>query len=267
MRKPNRKRQGGVNYVVVLAAILVAIILAFMLLEPQFFKRNSKSYYHKLSNGWHRVDLGVFSVNTPVRFEYIRQQGIDSYVGIITDNIDTISFDYGWYSNDLKGEEYLRSLDTINGVPAIVVFSKQDNIGVHFPNTYRGDNKLTLYTKSDKKDLIFEIFKTVQFQGISGNTSEQLGGNIKSSSPLFQQNCKACHRINTILVGPALNGVVKRRGEKWFSEWVKNPMMFVETNPEAKKVFEKYGEIIHPSFNFSDDQIVELIDYIERESK
>lgn len=46
----------------------------------------------------HLIDLGQFSLITPADFRYKKQEGIDSYVGKITNGQYTFYFDYGWYS-------------------------------------------------------------------------------------------------------------------------------------------------------------------------
>ena len=40
-----------------------------------------------------------FTISVPTTFEYKEQQGIDSFVGRITDGRTDIRFDYGWYTN------------------------------------------------------------------------------------------------------------------------------------------------------------------------
>ena len=54
----------------------------------------------------HVLDFGSFTIETPYGWTKIKEQGIDSYVGrIAIDNIDTLHFDLGWYSNKLNESE------------------------------------------------------------------------------------------------------------------------------------------------------------------
>ena len=49
------------------------------------------------------MDFGPFSMKTPENWTYIKQRGIDSFVGkIALDNNDTLEFDYGLYSSKLE---------------------------------------------------------------------------------------------------------------------------------------------------------------------
>jgi hypothetical protein len=71
------------------------------------------------NTGTLRLDLGVFSLEVPKSWKYIHERGADSYVGrIAIDEVDTLSFDLGWYSNKLNDDEpvpmdssFLRKLD------------------------------------------------------------------------------------------------------------------------------------------------------------
>ena len=49
------------------------------------------------------MDFGAFSMKTPENWNYIKQRGIDSFVGkIALDKNDTLQFDYGLYSSKLE---------------------------------------------------------------------------------------------------------------------------------------------------------------------
>lgn len=49
------------------------------------------------------MDFGEFTIEAPNSWKQIYVQGTDSYVGkIAVDESDTLHFDLGWYSNDLK---------------------------------------------------------------------------------------------------------------------------------------------------------------------
>ena len=79
-------------------------------------------------NGIEKVlDFGQFSMTAPKTWTYIKQQGIDSYVGkIALDNHDTLFFDLGWYSNKLNVDPSNHSIifTTVNGKKAKLISPK-----------------------------------------------------------------------------------------------------------------------------------------------
>jgi hypothetical protein len=68
------------------------------------------------------LDFGVFRVKTPVDWKKVKTQGLDSYMGGLTNGMDSLWFDYGLYDVDLTNDSgywYRVSEDTVNGDPAI----------------------------------------------------------------------------------------------------------------------------------------------------
>ena len=55
------------------------------------------------------IKIGIYSFDFPKEFSLIKGNGIDSYVGKVTDNKISFDFDYGYYSNKLilAPEEYV----------------------------------------------------------------------------------------------------------------------------------------------------------------
>jgi len=48
------------------------------------------------------MDFGLFTLEVPYKWQQVKQNGIESYVGAIAvDNTDTLYFDLGMYSNTL----------------------------------------------------------------------------------------------------------------------------------------------------------------------
>jgi hypothetical protein len=258
------------NNLILIAVILIVLVIAMMLTQPKFFELTDEQradIYTELGNNWHKIELQAFSINTPTDFKFIKQQGIDSYVGLIANESDTLTFDYGWYSNGLKDRKYQRSYDTINGVPAITAFSTSGELGIHFPNVV-GDDKLTLYSATIPKEIALEIFRTVKFPGHFGRTSEQLGQNnavgFTAGEQIFESNCGACHQLHQIVIGPSLNGVIERKGIDWFMNWITNPKELIETNEEAARLFEDYGRTEHLAYPFEEQELQLLIEYIKQ---
>lgn len=95
--------------------ILVIPLLSFLSCT------NSRPHANKQT-----LDFGEFTIETPIGWKKIKEQGIDSYVGrIALDNTDTISFDLGWYSNKLNETE-----------PWIIERSELKNMDIADTSTY-----------------------------------------------------------------------------------------------------------------------------------
>jgi len=81
---------------------------------------------------------------------------------------------------------------------------------------------------------------------------------------LFKGNCAQCHAVNDVVVGPALTGISKRRPEKWIVQWVKNSSKVIASGDEyGLKLYEQYGKQQMPSFQLSEQEIKDILVYIE----
>ncbi len=72
----------------------------------------------------HTLDFGKFTIRVPEKWERVKQQGIDSFVGgIRTSDGQMIDFDLGYYSARLEVDPKTHKIDktTINGHKAKVV--------------------------------------------------------------------------------------------------------------------------------------------------
>lgn len=56
-------------------------------------------YVESEKPNWHKIDLKNFELETPKEYQFQPHQGIDSFVGEISNGQVTFFFDYGWYSN------------------------------------------------------------------------------------------------------------------------------------------------------------------------
>lgn len=82
---------------------------------------------------------------------------------------------------------------------------------------------------------------------------------------LFQP-CSACHKIGGgKLIGPDLQGVTQRRDKEWLLKFIRNSQEMVQAgDPIAVKLFEEHNKIPMPPANLSDEQILVVLDYIEK---
>ena len=87
---------------------------------------------------------------------------------------------------------------------------------------------------------------------------------VAAGDALFQGNCAQCHAIYDVVVGPSLGGITKRRPVSWLIPWVKNSSKMVARGDEyAVKVFNLYPKQQMPSFQLSDQEVKQILAYIE----
>jgi mono/diheme cytochrome c family protein len=102
--------------------------------------------------------------------------------------------------------------------------------------------------------------------GTAGAAPATGGGDaaaIQAGDALFKANCTQCHAVNEKVVGPALNGITKRRNIPWLIKWVKNPAKVIASGDEyAVKLFNDYGKQQMPSFALSDQEITSIMAWV-----
>jgi protein SCO1/2 len=82
---------------------------------------------------------------------------------------------------------------------------------------------------------------------------------------IFKSKCVMCHLADGESVGPALQGVVERRGRPWLSRWIKEPWRLVdEKDPVAVKLLARYGDVLMPTSELSDEDVAEVIRFLEK---
>lgn len=93
--------------------------------------------------------------------------------------------------------------------------------------------------------------------------------NAQSGEELFKSTCSACHTINKgRMVGPDLTGVYNRRAEDWLISFIRSSQKMIKSgDPEAIAVFNEYNKVPMPDNNFTDQQIISIIDYIKQVDK
>ncbi|MCR6640805.1 MAG: c-type cytochrome [Sporocytophaga sp.] len=92
---------------------------------------------------------------------------------------------------------------------------------------------------------------------------------VAEGAKLFEANCKVCHAIDKVVVGPALRDVEKRKPIGWIVNFVHNSSKVIASgDPYAVELFNKFGKAEMKSFpELSDDQIKNIVEYIKSAPK
>lgn len=90
---------------------------------------------------------------------------------------------------------------------------------------------------------------------------------FQEQAALFAQHCVKCHTIGEgDRVGPDLKGVTDRRPREWLVGFVGAPSRYLDTDPVAKELLEKYGGVRMTDLGLAPAQVEGLVDYIEAAS-
>jgi len=199
------------------------------------------------------LDFKAFTLDVPTGWYKVKRQGIDSYVGGLTNGGDTLFFDFGWYSYDFKYEDLetqLFTIDTINGKKTTLTKPKSVGkgiIGMYIANAYQ-DSHFTLIGRNiEDEQTVFNIFQSIQFQDSDTSLNSikfaenfSLRSHPFSAESIFLDYCAQCHSFsNNELIGPGLATIAKERFDQWFLD-----TSFVYT-PEPP--FEHFGAEYHRS--------------------
>jgi len=89
-----------------------------------------------------------------------------------------------------------------------------------------------------------------------------------SGEQVFNTTCFACHTIGGgRLIGPDLAGVHEKRSQEWLEEFIKSSQSMIKAgDAEAVALFEEYNSMLMPDAVASEEQIRQVLGYIESQS-
>jgi len=139
---------------------------------------------------------------------------------------------------------------------------------------FAGTGLLDMQETPFTTELALDTTGTAQFDSLSINhqtalstLSEEDLAAVTAGDALFKNNCAQCHAVNDVVVGPALKDITKRRPVSWLTAWIKNSSKVVASGDEyAVKLFNQYQKQQMPSFQLSEEEVKNIIKYIESES-
>lgn len=103
------------------------------------------------------MNFRTFSIEVPKESKKVKVKGVDSYIGpIVIDGVDTLHFDYGWYSNKLEED-----------LPQIISKSEFDTIDVD-----KLESEYIVIESFEHFDLETILKNKVRYDTINGLKSE-----------------------------------------------------------------------------------------------
>ncbi len=83
---------------------------------------------------------------------------------------------------------------------------------------------------------------------------------VNKGKTTFETKCASCHKFDTRLVGPPLQGITQRRKPEWIMNMILNPQQMTQENPAAKELFATY--LVQMTFqDVSHDDARALLEY------
>lgn len=90
---------------------------------------------------------------------------------------------------------------------------------------------------------------------------------VSIGETLFKNNCLVCHDVHAQKVGPALADIHNRRPVDWIKAFITNSQKVIQSGDEyAVKIYEEYNQTLMTSFDFSDDELNAVIEYVKSET-
>lgn len=176
---PHRKESANYIHIIGMGVILLVIFIGTYLLkldlpvkEPYEFGQlitDSGYYSDSETPNWHRIDAGPFFIEAPRSYQLYRLMGFDSSLGGITNQTDTIQFEFGWYSNSLIGyskENYIINQEMINGYSYRIVQKKGgEGYTAAYTEKPRSSNELWIgCVDCQNQSEVIRMFKTIRLK-------------------------------------------------------------------------------------------------------
>jgi len=131
---------------------------------------DEKFYSPSETEDWHILELGYFTIETPVSYQFFKLRGFDSYVGGITNLTDTLYFDFGEYSNNFSEYNHLQGFHMLNEILnskkiKIVRELKSKGFVAAYTNDLKNSNTFSIYCSGcHDLDEKVQIIKTLKFE-------------------------------------------------------------------------------------------------------
>jgi hypothetical protein len=203
----------------------------------------------------HWLEFPGFRLKTPVNWMPYKLQGKDCYVGGLTNGVDTLMFDYGYYGVTINEEEEKQvkyAIETVNGHRARIAIPIEKTGPVMMWINESRDSKFFIFgEKIQWVDDALQIFRSVVFE--TSDTTKNMHVAIDSfkirpigaGKKLLSINCVSCHHRSKKAFAPSFQDILQHRNEEWIYKFLTDRKSMV-TDTITTRLIKEYGqECVH----------------------
>lgn len=222
---------------------------------------------------WKTLDFGTFKLNAPKEWNKFKEEGVDAYVGGLTNGKDSLRFYYGWFISGPKDElakTHLYAQDTINDFSSVVVIPKKKGSGIielFIPYVTDKDNFYLGGKNIKDTAMVFKIFKSVKFEG-SDTTKNGILSFSKfkeypfgSGRTLYFGFCSYCHDLDRSSNTPALTDTLENKNADWLYSFLKSKTVIISNDTVINNEHQK----IQLFDSLTKHDVQQLLGYIKKE--
>lgn len=90
---------------------------------------------------------------------------------------------------------------------------------------------------------------------------------VEEGKQAFENKCVSCHKTNEEkLVGPGLKGITTRKKAEWIMNYVSNPELMIEKDPELQEQVKLYT-VRMPNQGITESEARSLYEYLRSEAR
>ena len=145
------------------------------------------------------------------------------------------------------------------GILASCGGSEEKKKGFEYNRTKAEENKTVFQKGSTPIDLSNKGIGPIKLMRFDETINQEL---VIQGATAFKQKCTACHKTNSKLIGPAMQGIYERRSPEWVMNILLNPTEMLKKDPIASALLKEYNNIQMLNQNLSDDEARAIAEYL-----
>ena len=84
---------------------------------------------------------------------------------------------------------------------------------------------------------------------------------VAAGAETYRTKCTACHKIGKKFIGPAANGVLKRRSPEWIMNMILNPEGMVKNDPVARALLIEFNGSPMANQSLTEEEARNILEY------